>query len=501
MLRQARPLEDPTQPEIQGAPGPSVPSEREDGDDRLDLEVRSRPELRAHSDLRVEAAGGIVLLIGAIAALIWANAPFGESYATFWNTPLNLEIGELIHLDESLKDFVNDALMAVFFFVVGLEIKRELVVGELRDPKRAALPAIAALGGMVVPALIFIAFVAGEPGEAGRGWGIPMATDIAFSVGVISLLGTRVSVGAKLFLLALAIADDIGAIVVIAIFYTTDLAIGWLAAAIIMLVVIRAAGRAGVRSMIFYVVAGIATWFFVFESGVHATLAGVALGFLTPAAAWYSDREYFDRASWILSQRTMDEAAPLSTERIDEHALHLAGVARESVAPLNRLEHALHPWSSFLIIPVFALANAGVRFADIDVGAAVTSPVSMGVAFGLVVGKIAGISGATWLALRFNVGRLPKRTGWPQIIGLAALAGIGFTVSLFVTELAFTDELISDKAKIGIFIGSTVAGVIGYLLLRSSPTPQEALEASREEMGLDSEAASRSAPENAPDGD
>jgi NhaA family Na+:H+ antiporter len=205
-----------------------------------------------------------VLLLGAIAALIWANAPFGESYATFWNTPLNLEIGDLIHLDESLKDFVNDALMAVFFFVVGLEIKRELVVGELRDPKRAALPAIAAVGGMVVPALIFVAFVAGEPGEAGRGWGIPMATDIAFSVGVISLLGTRVSVGAKLFLLALAIADDIGAIAVIAIFYTTDLAIGWLAAAVIMLIAIRIAGRVGVRSMIFYVVAGIATWFFVF---------------------------------------------------------------------------------------------------------------------------------------------------------------------------------------------------------------------------------------------
>ncbi len=440
-----------------------------------------RPVLRFTS---IEASGGIVLLIGAVAALIWANAPFGESYASFWETPLNLEIGELIHLDESLRDFVNDALMTIFFFVVGLEIKRELAVGELRDRKRAAVPAIAAVGGMVIPALIYVAFVIGEPGEATRGWGIPMATDIAFSVGVVSLLGARVSVGAKLFLLALAIADDIGAIAVIAIFYTSDLATGWLAASLATLAVIYVAGRVGIRSTTFYVVAGIAAWFFLFESGVHATLAGVALGFLTPAAAWYSDRDYYDRASWILSQRQMDEAAPSSVERVDDHALTLANVAKESVPPLNRLERALHPWSSFVVVPIFALANAGVRFADIDVGAALTSSVALGVGFGLVVGKIVGITGATWLALRFNIGRLPPRTGWLQIIGLASLAGIGFTVSLFVTELAFTGGELADRAKIGIFIGSTVAGIAGYLLLRASPTPQEALEASREDMGL-----------------
>ncbi len=433
----------------------------------------------------VEAAGGVVLLISAIAALIWANAPFGESYDTFWNTPLNLEIGELIHLDESLKDFVNDALMVVFFFVVGLEVKRELVLGELRDPKHAALPAIAALGGMIVPALIFLAFVAGEGGGAARGWGIPIATDIAFSVGVISLLGRRVSISAKLFLLTLAIADDIAAIAVIAIFYTSRLQTGWLLAAVVSLLLIRAASRIGVRSMIFYVVAGIATWFFVFESGVHATLAGVALGFLTPAAAWYSDEEYFARANWVLSHRKMDEAGPLSAARIDQNALTLANVSRESVPPLQRLEHALHPWSSFVIVPIFALANAGVRFSNVDVGAAVTSSVSMGVAFGLVAGKIVGITGAAWLAIRFNLGKMPRRTGWSQIVGLAALAGIGFTVSLFVTELAFTDELLGNRAKIGIFIGSTVSGVVGYLLLRRSPTPQESLEASRKEMGLE----------------
>jgi NhaA family Na+:H+ antiporter len=443
-----------------------------------------RPVLRFTS---VEAAGGVVLLLGAIAALVWANAPFGESYATFWNTHVSLEIGDLIHIDESLKHIVNDALMTVFFFVVGLEIKRELVVGELRDPKRASLPAIAALGGMVVPALIYVVFVLGDGGEAARGWGIPMATDIAFSVGVISLLGTRVSVGAKLFLLALAIADDIGAIAVIAIFYTTDLAMGYLLLAIVCLVLVRAASQIGIRSTSFYVVMGLATWFLVFESGVHATLAGVALGFLTPAHPWYSDEEYFNRADWILSQRRMDEAAPLSIERIDAHALTLADVSRESVAPLNRLEHALHPWSSFVIVPIFALANAGVRFADIDVGAAVTSSVSLGVAFGLFFGKIAGITGATWVAVKMNLGKLPRRTGWAQIVGLAALAGIGFTVSLFVTELAFTDEFLTDRAKIGIFIGSTAAGVLGYLLLRASPTPEEALDTARREMGIEDE--------------
>ena len=441
-----------------------------------------RPVLRFTS---IEAAGGIVLLVGAVAALVWANAPFGESYATFWNTPLNLEIGEAIHLDESLKDFVNDALMTIFFFVVGLEIKRELAVGELRDRKRAALPAIAALGGMVVPALIYLAFVIGEPGEATRGWGIPMATDIAFSVGVISLLGARVSVGAKLFLLALAIADDIGAIAVIAIFYTQDLAAGWLVASLLALASIFVAGRVGIRSSLFYIVAGVVAWFFLFESGVHATLAGVALGFLTPAAAWYSDSDYFDRANWILSQRQMDEAAPRSVERVDDHALTLANIAKESVPPLNRLERALHPWSSFVVVPIFALANAGVRFSDIDVGAAVTSSIALGVGAGLVIGKIVGITGATWIAVRLDLGRLPPRTGWRQVVGLAALAGIGFTVSLFIAELAFSSADLADRAKLGIFIGSTVAGIAGYLLLRSSPTPQEALEAGQQEMGLE----------------
>jgi NhaA family Na+:H+ antiporter len=438
----------------------------------------------------IAASSGIVLLVAAVVALIWANGPFGDSYETFWGTHFEISVGSF-HFDESLKHVVNDGLMAIFFFVVGLEIKREIVVGDLNDRKQAALPAIAALGGMVVPALIFVAFVVGTGGEATRGWGIPMATDIAFSIGVISLLGARVSTGAKLFLLALAIADDIGAIAVIAIFYTDDLSLAFLAAAIGGLGLVYIAQRVGIRSAGFYWVLGLVVWFLVFESGVHATLAGVALAFLTPIHAWYSDDEYFQRSRWILDRYDMESDTPRRRERVDASALTLASVARESVAPLDRLEGSLHPWSAFVVIPIFALANAGVRIVDLDFGEAVTSPVALGVGIGLLVGKIVGISLATWIAVMTGVGKLPKRTQWRDMFGLAALAGIGFTVSLFITELAFTSEILIDQAKIGIFIGSGLAGIVGYSLLRMAKTPQEIIEEGRELLGLeDAEASS-----------
>ncbi len=432
----------------------------------------------------VSASSGIVLLIAAIVALVWANGPFADTYKTFWDTHLDITLGSF-HFDESLKHVVNDGLMAIFFFVVGLEIKRELVVGDLRDRKQAALPAIAAIGGMVVPALIFVAFVAGSGGEAIRGWGIPMATDIAFSIGVISLLGDRVSSGAKLFLLALAIADDIGAIAVIAIFYTGDLSFGYLAAALVALALVYVAQRVGVRAIGFYWALGIVVWFLVFESGVHATLAAVALGLLTPVRAWYSDEEYFQRAGWILDRYDMESASDTRRERVDASALTLAAVARESVSPLDRLERSLHPWSSFVVIPIFALANAGVRVVDIDLLATATSPIALGVGLGLLAGKIIGITLATYIAVRSGVGRLPRRTGWRETIGLASLAGIGFTVSLFITELAYTSSTFIDQAKIGIFLGSGLAGLVGYWLLRSSKTPQEAIEEGRRRLGLD----------------
>ena len=431
---------------------------------------------------RVEAAGGIVLLIAATIAIVWANSAWSDAYFTLFNTHIEVSFGA-IHVNETLKHFINDGLMVVFFFVVGLEIKRELVTGELNSVKKATLPALAALGGMVVPALIYLAFVAptGDP-EAMRGWGIPMATDIAFSVGVVALLGSRVSVSAKLFLLALAIVDDIGAILVIAVFYTDDLTFGYLAFAAVLLVGMHFAKRIGVTSMLFYVPVAIAIWYGFLESGVHATIAGVILGLMTPVYAKYSDETFRQKAVRVLERWDINRASPHAAERLDHDALELAEVAKSSVPPLNRLEHALHPWSSFVIVPLFALANAGVRFVgqDTGLGEQLTSPVALGVAVGLMVGKPVGVTVATWIGVKLKLGVLPRRTNMKTIFGLGTLAGIGFTVSLFVSELAFNHEILADEAKLGIFLGSFVAGVVGYLVLRTFKTPEEDFAAASE---------------------
>jgi NhaA family Na+:H+ antiporter len=423
---------------------------------------------------KIEAAGGIILLIAAVAAIAWANSPWYESYFTLFNTPIDFSFG-IFHLNESLKEIINDGLMVVFFFVVGLEIKRELVVGELNSVKKASLPAMAALGGMIVPALIFVAFAinSADP-DAVQGWGIPMATDIAFSVGVVALLGSRVSVGAKLFLLALAIVDDIGAIVVIAIFYTDDLNFTWLAIATAGLAVMLIGRRAGVYSLMFYVPLGIFIWYGFLESGVHATIAGVVIGLMTPSRAKYSDEQFRQKVVRVLNRWDTNRASPHAAERLDQDALELAEVAKASVSPLDRLEHALHPWSSFVIVPLFALANAGVRFVggETSIVEEIFSPVALGIAVGLAVGKPIGVMVATWIGLKLNLGELPPRTSMKTIVGLGALAGIGFTVSLFITELAFRESLLADEAKLGIFIGSAIAGIIGYLILRSIRSPE-----------------------------
>ncbi len=422
---------------------------------------------------RVEAASGILLLIAAVIAIAWANSPWYESYFALFNTEFELTFGPL-HLNETFKDLINDGLMAIFFFVVGLEIKRELVVGELNSLKKASLPAMAALGGMVLPALIYLAFVVPTgDAEAMRGWGIPMATDIAFSVGVVALLGSRIAVGAKLFLLALAIVDDIGAIAVIAVFYTDSLDLTFLLLAIGGLVIVAVGKRAGIQSLLFYVPIGVFVWFALLESGVHATIAGVALGLMTPVYAKYSDEQFRQKAVMVLDRWDVNRASPHAEERLDQDALELAEVAKASVSPLNRIEHALHPWSSFVIVPLFALANAGVRFlgAEASFQEQLTSPILLGVAFGLMVGKPVGITFATWLGIKLKFGVLPRRTSLKTIMGLGALAGIGFTVSLFVSELAFRHELFANDAKLGIFIGSGIAGIIGYTLLRTMRPP------------------------------
>ncbi len=424
---------------------------------------------------QVEAAGGIVLLIAAAIALIWANSPLYESYFALINTHLEFS-GAVLHVDETVKGLVNDGLMAVFFFVVGLEIKRELTVGELNSRKKASLPAMAALGGMVVPALFYVAIVTwGGSSEAVSGWGIPMATDIAFSVGIVALLGSRVSVTAKLFLLALAIVDDIGAILVIAVFYTDDLNFGYLAAGIVGIFAVYVARKTGITSLLFYTPVAIVIWFFFLESGVHATIAGVILGLMTPVHAKYSGETFRQKAVAVLDRWDINRASPNAKARLNHDALELSAVAKSSVSPLSRLELALHPWSSFLIVPLFALVNAGVRFVGTEEGfiEQALHPVALGVAIGLMVGKPLGITAATWLGLKMNLGELPRRTNLKIIAGLGMLAGVGFTVSLFIAELAFIDPGTIDEAKLGIFIGSGVAGVVGYLALRLIRAPDE----------------------------
>jgi Na+:H+ antiporter, NhaA family len=367
----------------------------------------------------VEALGGIALLLATVTALVWANSPWSDSYASFWEYEITLGIGSF-SISNSLREWVNDGLMAIFFFVVGVEIKREFVEGELSDRARARLPVAAAVGGMVVPALIYIAW--NPSGPAFRGWGIPMATDLAFALGVLALVGSRVPRGLKVFLLTLAIVDDIGAIVVIAIFYSGGIQFAWLGGAAAVVAVIYGARRLGARHPLVAVVPAVALWVCFFESGVHATLAGIALGLLIPA------RTQRDRAT------------------------------------LDRIEHGLHPWTSFLVVPVFALANAGIALGPDALGEAASSPITWGVAMGLVVGKVVGIVGVTMIGPRVRLGRLPAGVGIRQVLGIGAVAGIGFTVSLFVAELAFVGERLA-AAKIGILAASLAAAVLGATML------------------------------------
>jgi NhaA family Na+:H+ antiporter len=398
-----------------------------------------------------EASGGILLLAAAVVALIWANSPWSASYQSLFHTDITVNFGRYV-LTGDLHHWVNDALMVVFFFVVGLEIKGELVHGKLRDPRTAAMPAVAALGGMVVPALLYILVNAG--GDGARGWGIPMATDIAFAVGVVTLLGPRVPSSLKLFLLTLAIVDDIGAIIVIGIFYSTGLQPQFLGMAAAIIVVIVILNRAGVVWLAPYLVLGAGLWLVTYASGVHATIAGVVLGLLTPAR------------KLVPATVAREWANDLRDEPSAEELRVMTKLARHSVSPAEHIGHALHPWSSFLIVPIFALANAGVAIkADaFDVPGA--TAVSLGVMLGLVLGKTLGIAGAAWLAARLGVARLPEGATWPMMVAIAAVAGIGFTVSLFVAELAFPEGALADAAKIGVLAASAVAAIVGGAALR-----------------------------------
>ena len=410
--------------------------------------------------LNIEAAGGILLLIATAVALIWANSPWSGSYDNLWNTHFELAVGSY-HMGGSghhltLGYLVNDALMVIFFFVVGLEIKRELVSGHLKDPKAAALPAIAAIGGMVFPALIFFAF--NPSGDPSSGWGIPMATDIAFAVGVVSLLGDRVGRPLKVFLLSLAIVDDIGAILVIAIFYTSSLSVSWSIAALVILAAILILKFLKIWYIPIYILLGFAFWLATFESGIHATIAGVLLGLIAPAKPQQSKEEGMRALEWL-----RDKGENIYPVDVRLTAMEL-NESSSSIA--ERIGSTLHPISSFIIIPIFALANAGVDLGGGVLGDAAGSAITWGIALGLVVGKTLGIFITTWIGMKMPFTTRPKELNNLSLLGLSAAAGIGFTVALFITNLAYKENLIfADESKIGVLFASLAAGVIGLLFL------------------------------------
>ena len=415
---------------------------------------------------RTSAAGGVLLMAAAVVALAWANSPLADSYDSLWNTELTVGVGGL-SLTDSLRHWINDALMAIFFLVVGLEIKREVLVGELASLRRATLPIASAVGGAIVPAALFV-LIAGS-GEALRGWGIPMATDIAFALGVLALLGSRVPLGLRIFLTALAIADDLLAVLVIALFYTAELSVTALAAAAVVLAALIVANRLGVRRPLVYGVLGIALWAAVFQSGMHGTVAGVLLALTIPARTRLDSDAFVARARDIVSDFEGRTVGGEDARTAEHHAAlwELEEATEGAQAPMLRIEHALHPWVAFLIVPLFALANAGVTIGP-GIGTALTEPIAFGVLIGLVVGKQVGITAVAYAVVRLGLASLPDGVTWRHIYGAAWLGGIGFTMSLFIGSLAFGDGPLLDLAKLGILVGSAIAGIGGYAVLRKS---------------------------------
>jgi NhaA family Na+:H+ antiporter len=413
--------------------------------------------------LHVEAASGVVLLLFTVAALVLANSPWADSFLGFWKTPVGFSFGSF-EFRHSLKHLINDGLMVIFFFVVGLEVKREMVLGELSELRRAMLPIVAALGGMIAPAGIYLMSQHGQPGEPG--WGIPMATDIAFVVGCMALLGPRVPHGLRVALLSLAIIDDIGAILVIAFGYSTHLNGWWLGAGAVGLAMVAVSARLGVRNFGVYVLLGIAVWFAFHESGVHATIAGVILGLMTPARSRLSPELYQEMMN--NARQLLNEQARRGVADFPSAVRRTQRVAREAISPLEYLLNALHPWVAFAIMPLFAFANAGVPFRLSEV----LSPVSSAVVLGLVIGKPVGILALSWLFVRLKLATLPTGVNWCAMLGGGCLAGIGFTMALFIAGLALQNALL-DNAKIGVLIASFLSAVIGMTLLRLAlPKPK-----------------------------
>ena len=414
---------------------------------------------------RNKLAGAILLMIATGIAVLWANSPWSAAYHEILNTVIAVGIGDFV-LSKSLLLWINDGLMGVFFFVVGLEIKREIIAGELSSVRKATLPIAAALGGMIVPAAVFLVLNLG--GEGQSGWGIPMATDIAFALGVLALLGPRVPLGLKVFLTALAIVDDIGAILVIAFFYADTISIVSLAAGGILVIVAVAANRSGVRNSLVYFILGTLVWLAFLKSGIHATLAAVLMAMTIPARVRIRSDQLLPRMSVLLNsvKESGGSGYPYLLNKTQQQIFdEMERTLERATAPLQRLEHALLPLVTFVVLPVFALANAGVSLGTGTLGT-LGHPVSIGIIMGLFLGKQAGVLGFSWLAVKLRLADLPKGVGWRQIHGVSVMAGIGFTMSLFITGLAFSEPGLQDISKLGIIAASVLSGVVGWVLLR-----------------------------------
>jgi NhaA family Na+:H+ antiporter len=412
-----------------------------------------------------EHTSGIVLFISVLVAIIWVNSPLQHFYHDLWDIKLSLGFGGYV-LDHSLHLWINDGLMAVFFFVIGLELKREFMAGELSTIKKASLPMVAALGGMLVPALIYFFINKGTTSE--HGWGIPMATDIAFALALLSIAGKHIPTSVKVFLSALAVADDLGAVLVIAIFYSSHIALVPLTIGMWLLVILLIGNKLGIRSIIFYLVIGFGVWVAFLLSGVHATIAGVLVAFTIPARTRINEKNYAESLRKLLFdfEKAIPNNSTLTTPEQHDTIEKIKELSMDAETPLQKVEFGLHPWVAFIVMPLFALANAGIVIGS-NFFSSLVNPVSMGVAVGLLAGKFIGVLLATWLMVKFGA-QLPAKANWKQIVGVALLAGVGFTMSLFISGLAFTHPEMIDQAKYGILLASLLAGVLGVMVLKKS---------------------------------
>ena len=414
--------------------------------------------------LELEASGGIILVISTVVALIWANSTFSALYFNLWNKYIIIDFAGF-KLKNSIHHWINDGLMVIFFFVVGLEIKRELIAGELSSIKKASLPIAGALGGMILPALIYLLFNYGKEGMSG--WGIPMATDIAFVVGLMALLGPKFPLPLKIFVLALAIVDDIGAVLVIAIFYTKEISLQALQIASLILVLLFIVNRLDVRNLIVYIILGVALWLAFLMSGVHATVAGVLLAFFIPARPKIEKNKFYDKTKNLLDKflSTKNDEDILKDEERLEIVFEIEKNCEKVLTPLQRFEHSLHPWVTYLIIPVFALANAGVALSEISTDN-LFNPISIGIFLGLFIGKQLGIFLFSYFAIKLKLASMLENVNYTKLYGAGILCGIGFTMSLFIANLAFETNELLDIAKIGILSASLISGIVGFVVTK-----------------------------------